>query len=145
MDTDKTTETIIGCAMKVSNTLGTGFLEKVYENALVIELRKAGLTVEQQKVSKVRYDRNVVGDYVADIVVNGKVILELKAAKAIDECPQGSASQLPQGQWTADRSDSEFRHAEARHKENDLVIPHLRSSVFICGFITLCVDQHHVI
>ncbi|PYV42572.1 MAG: GxxExxY protein [Acidobacteria bacterium] len=85
MDTDKTTETIIGCAMKVSNSLGTGFLEKVYENALVIELRKAGLTVEQQKVSKVRYDRNVVGDYVTDIVVNGKVILELKAAKAIDD------------------------------------------------------------
>ncbi len=82
MDTDKTTETIIGCAMKVSNTLGTGFLEKVYENALVIELRKAGLTVEQQKVSKVRYDRNVVGDYVADIVSKRKSNLGVKGCES---------------------------------------------------------------
>jgi len=46
MDTDKVTETIIGCAMKVSNTLGVGFLEKVYENALAIELRRSGLVAE---------------------------------------------------------------------------------------------------
>ena len=49
MDTDKITEIIIGCAMKVSNKLGIGFLEKVYENALAVELRKAGLVAEQQK------------------------------------------------------------------------------------------------
>ena len=85
MDTDKLTETIIGCAMKVSNTLGVGFLEKVYENALAVELRKSGLIAEQQKQILVRYDGVVVGDYGADILVNGLVILELKAAKFIDE------------------------------------------------------------
>jgi GxxExxY protein len=83
MDTDKTTETIIGCGMKVSNTLGAGFLEKVFENALAIELRKTGLNVERQKLFKVTYDGIVVGDYAADMVVNEEVIVELKAAKAI--------------------------------------------------------------
>ena len=63
MEPDKLTEKIIGCAMAVSNTLGVGFLEKVYENALVIELRKAGLKVEQQKPTPVFYDDQVVGDY----------------------------------------------------------------------------------
>jgi GxxExxY protein len=85
MDTDKLTEIIIGCAMKVSNTLGVGFLEKVYENALAVELRKAGLVAEQQKKILVTYDGVIVGDYSADILVNGQVILELKAAKVIDE------------------------------------------------------------
>jgi GxxExxY protein len=85
MDTDKTTETIIGCGMKVSNRLGAGFLEKVYENALAIELRKRGLNVERQKLFKVTYDGIVVGDYAADMVVNEEVIVELKAAKAIDD------------------------------------------------------------
>src|SRR6185503_3934214 len=88
MNTDKITETIIGCAMKVSNTLGVGFLEKVYENALVVELRKAGLAVEQQKAFSVIYDGGVVGDYTADLLVNGLVILELKAVKMIDEVHQ---------------------------------------------------------
>jgi GxxExxY protein len=85
MNTDDLTETIIGCAMKVSNTLGVGFLEKVYENALAVELRKAGLVPEQQKKISVTYDGVIVGDYSADILVNGQVILELKAVKFIDE------------------------------------------------------------
>jgi GxxExxY protein len=85
MDTDNLTEIIIGCAMKVSNKLGAGFLEKVYENALALELRKAGLVAEQQKQILVAYDGVIVGDYSADILVNGLVILELKAVKFIDE------------------------------------------------------------
>src|SRR5687768_5539303 len=91
MNTDeinKVTEIIIGCAMKVSRTLSAGFLEKVYENALAIELRKAGLVVEQQKLLCVTYDGIIVGDYCADIVVSNCVLLELKAAKAIDEIHQ---------------------------------------------------------
>lgn len=79
------TQTIIGCAMKVSSTLGAGFLEKVYENALAVELRRAGLVAEQQKMLQVVYDGVVVGDYCADIVVNNAVLLELKTTKAIDE------------------------------------------------------------
>jgi GxxExxY protein len=79
------TETIIGCAFRVANTLGVGFLEKVYENALAHELRKAGLTVEQQKPIDVWYDGIIVGVYVSDLFVESLIPLELKAAKAIDD------------------------------------------------------------
>ena len=85
MDTDKVTESIIGCAMKVSNTLGAGFLEKVYENALVLELLKAGHKVEQQKKIQVKYKGVVVGDYMADMIVNDSVLLEIKAVKEMNE------------------------------------------------------------
>jgi GxxExxY protein len=81
---DKTTEAIIGCAFKVSDTLGVGFLEKVYENALAVELRKAGLKVRQQYEMKVVYEGIVVGDYAADLLVEDSVVVELKAASAID-------------------------------------------------------------
>jgi GxxExxY protein len=76
---------IIGAAMTVSNTLGVGFLEKVYENALVHELRKSGLRVEQQRPLKVTYDGTVVGEYAADMVVEDTVLVELKAVKAVDQ------------------------------------------------------------
>src|SRR4030067_1027458 len=79
------TEKIIGCAYNVSNTLGCGFLEKVYENALAHELRKAGLKLEQQKGLHVVYDRIVVGEYVADIVVEDCVLVETKAVKSLDD------------------------------------------------------------
>jgi GxxExxY protein len=73
------TERIIGCAFKVSNTLGCGFLEKVYENAMVIELRKIGLKAEPQQRVDVLYDGQVVGEFFTDILVADTVILELKA------------------------------------------------------------------
>jgi GxxExxY protein len=79
------TERVIGCAIRVSNQLGCGFLEKVYENALAHELRKAGHVVQQQHPISVLYDNVVVGDYLVDILVDGRLILELKAVKAIDE------------------------------------------------------------
>lgn len=79
------TDKIIGCAFTVGNRLGCGFLEKIYENALVIELRKAGLRVTQQQLMEVRYDEVVVGTYVADLVVEGAVLLEIKAVKILDE------------------------------------------------------------
>jgi GxxExxY protein len=78
------TERIIGCALKVSNTLGSGFLEKVYEAALAHELRKAGLGVQPQRPISILYDGIVVGDYRADLVVNEAVIVEAKAARALD-------------------------------------------------------------
>ena len=78
------TEKIIGCAYKVSNELGCGFLEKPYENALVHELRKSGLAVQQQHPIRIYYDGVVVGEYAADIVVDGTVILELKAVRTLD-------------------------------------------------------------
>ena len=79
------TETIIGCSFRVANGLGVGFLEKVYENALFHELRKAGLQVEQQKAIQVEYDGVIVGNYVADLLVENEVIVELKAVKSIDD------------------------------------------------------------
>ncbi|MEJ0015076.1 MAG: GxxExxY protein [Acetobacteraceae bacterium] len=76
---------IIGCALTVLHALGTGFLEKVYENALVHELRKSGLVVSQQHRVVVRYDGIVVGDYTVDLFVEHSVLVELKATRAIDE------------------------------------------------------------
>ncbi|MEJ0015074.1 MAG: GxxExxY protein [Acetobacteraceae bacterium] len=67
------------------HALGTGFLEKVYENALVHELRKSGLVVSQQHPVVVRYDGIVVGDYTVDLFVEHSVRVELKATRAIDE------------------------------------------------------------
>jgi len=79
------TEKIIGCAFTVSNTLGCGYIEKVYENAFAHELRKAGLRVEQQKRVDVFYDSVSVGYFDADIVVEEAVILEIKAVRALDD------------------------------------------------------------
>ena len=85
LDVDKVTERIIGCAYTVSNTLGAGFLERVYENALAHESRKAGLSVVQQHSIQVCYDGRVVGEYVADLLVEGCVIVEIKAVKSLDD------------------------------------------------------------
>ena len=76
---------IIGCALTVLHGLGTGFVEKVYENALLHELQKAGLAVSQQHRMVVRYDGIVVGEYAVDLLVEHTVLVELKVAKAIDE------------------------------------------------------------
>ena len=82
---DPLTQRVIGSAFTVYTTLGYGFLEKVYENALVHELRKAGLHITQQKPFPVFYDGINVGDYVADLLVGDSLIIELKSAKAIDD------------------------------------------------------------
>jgi GxxExxY protein len=74
---------LIKAFYQVYNTLGHGFLEKVYENALAIEARKLGLQVEQQLPVNVLYDHGVVGEYFADLLVDNKVIIELKAANAL--------------------------------------------------------------
>lgn len=73
------TEKIIRCALEVHTVLGIGFLEKVYENALLIELRTQGLSAKSQELIKVDYKGNIVGDYAADLIVDSKVIVELKA------------------------------------------------------------------
>jgi GxxExxY protein len=81
MSHEELSEKIIGAFYKVYNTLGHGFLEKVYENAMLIELRKSGLQAETQKNIKVYYGVEEIGNYFADILVEGKVIVELKAEK----------------------------------------------------------------
>ena len=89
MDADykhsETTEKIIGASYKVHNALGFGFLEKVYENALAHELRKAGMKAQQQYGITVYYDGLAVGEYTADLLVNGVLLLELKAVKEFDD------------------------------------------------------------
>ncbi len=76
---------IVGAAIRVRKTLGYGFLEKVYENALGIELLAEGFRVEQQKPVRVFYNGTMVGDYVADVIVNGEILLELKSAKSLTD------------------------------------------------------------
>lgn len=108
MNTDETrfdgiTERIIGSAYRVHNTIGSGFYEKVYENALAHDIRKSGLIVEQQVRYMVEYDGVCVGEYVADLVVEKTVLVETKAVKAIEEAHLAqainflSASKLPVG------------------------------------------------
>ena len=80
---DELSEQIIGCAYKVYNTLGFGFLEKIYENALLEELKIQGLHAESQVPIKVSYKNAVVGEYVADIMVEESVILELKSQQQL--------------------------------------------------------------
>jgi GxxExxY protein len=82
---DAITEKIIGAAHKVSNTLGIGFVEKVYENSHAHEMRKAGLTVLQQHPIKVTYDSVVVGEFFVDLLVNDLVLVELKAVSALND------------------------------------------------------------
>jgi len=82
---NRITEKIIGCAYTVGGKLGSGFLEKVYENALFHELKKAGLSAEQQHGIKIKYDHVIVGEFIADLLVEETVLVELKAVKALDE------------------------------------------------------------
>jgi GxxExxY protein len=77
------TEKIIGCAYRVYNSMGFGFLESVYEKCMLIELLKEGLNAESQKPITVYYENEVVGEFVADIVVEDTIILELKSVRRI--------------------------------------------------------------
>ncbi len=85
MEINVLTEKIIGCAYAAHNVLGPGFLEKVYENALRIELEEAGISVRQQHPIPVQYRGRVVGDFFADLLVEGRVVIELKAVQNISK------------------------------------------------------------
>jgi GxxExxY protein len=82
---DSLTERILRCAYTVSNTLGVGFLEKVYENAHAIEMRKDGLRVFQQHPVNVTYDGAIVGEFFVDELVNDMVLVELKAVTTLTD------------------------------------------------------------
>lgn len=83
MDHRELTEKIIGCAYLVYNKMGSGFLESVYQKCLLVELKRAGLKAESQKAITVLYDAEVVGEFMADILVNDLIIVELKAVRQI--------------------------------------------------------------
>ena len=74
---------IIGAAMKVHSALGPGFLESVYQNALIWELRKTGFKAEAERPISVRYDEQIVGAFTADVLVNNAVIIELKVSQSL--------------------------------------------------------------
>ena len=77
-------EQVISCAFEVSNTLGAGFLEQVYENALCVELQKAGIPFCRQQRYAIRYKSENIGNYIADIVVAEKLLIELKALSSLN-------------------------------------------------------------
>ena len=83
MEYKNATETIIGCAYRVYNKMGFGFLESVYEKCMLIELHKKSLDTESQKPITVYYDGEIVGEFVADIIVNDAIILELKSVRRV--------------------------------------------------------------
>ena len=85
MEMNQITDKVIGCAFTVGNKLGCGFLEKVYEKALVYELRKSGLRVKQQFEINIYYDGIIVGEYAADLLVEGCVLVELKALRTMGD------------------------------------------------------------
>lgn len=77
------TEKIIGCAFTVHNTLGAGFLEKVYEQALILELKASGLSDRSQEPLSVKFRDQIIGEYFADLIVEDRVICELKAVDVL--------------------------------------------------------------
>lgn len=82
------TEKIIGAAYAVSNKLGIGFLEKVYENSMLIEMNKISIKAEQQKPLNVYYDEILIGEFFADLLIGNEIIIELKVVKHIDPSHQ---------------------------------------------------------
>jgi GxxExxY protein len=85
MEINELTYAINGAIFEVHTTLGPGFLEKVYENALLVELRERGYKAKSQEPVKVNYKNNVVGEYFADLVVEDMVILELKTVEKLEK------------------------------------------------------------
>ncbi len=85
MKHEKVTEQIIGCAYRVYNTMGFGFLESVYENCMLIELTRTGLAVDAQKPITVHYEGEVVGEFIADLLVENQIIVELKSVRQINK------------------------------------------------------------
>jgi GxxExxY protein len=108
----KTLEAVIGAAYEVANHLGGGFLEKVYERSLEHECRLRGLTVRAQVRCPVRYKGRLVGDYVADLVVDGSVVVELKCVDAIAKPHVGAVFELFEGVWVTGRVAREFSKIE---------------------------------
>lgn len=101
VDINDVTYAINGAVFEVNRVLGPGFLEKVYENALLIELKRKRLKAESQAPIKVSYKGNTVGEYVVDILVEGKVIVELKTVEKLEKAQvERMVLNLPEGHDT---------------------------------------------
>jgi GxxExxY protein len=123
MDINDITYIINGAVFEVNKVLGHGFLEKVYENALLIEMKQRGLDVQSQTPITVRYKGEVVGEYIADLLVEGKVIVELKAVDEIDKIHEAQlmhylkATNIPIGLLV------NFKHPKAEIKRILFTVP----------------------
>ena len=84
LEYENLTNKIIGCAIKVHRILGPDFLESIYEKALVIELKKCGLEIKQQYETIIKYDKSEIGKHRIDLLIENKIVLELKAVKNIE-------------------------------------------------------------
>ena len=101
MKNEDLTHKIIGCAYKFHNTLGFGFFEGVYKKAMVIELQKQSLTVEEEKPLKVYYEDHEIGDFYIDLFINNEIIVELKALESLNK-----AHEVQRGHQMLNRGDS---------------------------------------
>jgi GxxExxY protein len=104
---------VIGCAFEVSNQLGAGFLESVYENALCLELAEEGIKFERQKALVVRYKGRTVGNFVADLLVEERLMVELKAVSRSSPEHEAQVMNLPQGNGRSGGTAPQFRRHTA--------------------------------
>ena len=88
---------VIGCSFAVLNTLGAGFLEKIYENALVYELKKLGLNVVQQRGISIVYAGTIVGEYTVDLLIENMLLVELKAVKNLEDIHKAQCTNYLKG------------------------------------------------
>ncbi len=123
MDINDVTYAINGAVFEVNRVLGPGFLEKVYENALLVELRKQGLKAESQVPIKVSYKENAVGDYIADILVEKMVIVEIKTVEKLDKIHEAQLLNYLKATGIQVRILVSFRHAKAQIKRMVLNLP----------------------
>jgi GxxExxY protein len=123
MDINELTYAINGAVFEVNKVLGGGFLEKVYENALLIELRSRGIRAESQVAIKVCYKDEVVGEYTADILVEGKVILELKTVERLEKIHEAQLLNYLRATGIQVGILVNFKHSKAEIKRMVLDLP----------------------
>ena len=123
MDINEITYAINGAVFEVNKILGPGFLEKVYQNALIIELKSRGLKAGSQVPIKVFYKENVVGDYIADILVEDKVIVELKTVENVDKIHEAQLLNYLKATGMQLGLLVNFRHPRAEIKRRVLDLP----------------------
>jgi len=123
MDVNEITYEINGAVFEVNKVLGPGFLEKVYQNALMLELKSRGLKAESQVPIKVFYKEDVVGEYIADILVEDKVIVELKTVEKIDKMHEAQLLNYLKATRTQIGLLVNFKHSKAEIKRLVLDLP----------------------
>ena len=133
MDLNDITYKINGAVFEVNKVLGSGFLEKIYEKAMLIELKKSGLTAESQVPIKVYYKSEVVGEYYADILVERKVVIELKAVEGLQNVHEAQLLNYLKATGIRIGLLVNFKHPKAEIKRMVLNLPEGHDSNFDDG------------